>query len=97
MPYLTNIGPRNENECGFGSRGYHIYRRGNTVICKWGQVEVIPGRKIKTVWKYIKSNEIRHRSKEKAIGTLKKQLRGLTKKGYRQLPTGIKIFPKRKK
>jgi hypothetical protein len=97
MPYLINVGPRPENESGFGSRGYHIYRRANTVIWKWGQVEVIPGRKGRTFWKYFKQKNIFHRSKKKAVDALEKKLVALVDKGYDQLPVGVMIFPIRRK
>jgi len=44
MPYLVRIGRIDSNKCGVGSRGYAIFRRGKTVILRWGRVDVIEGR-----------------------------------------------------
>jgi hypothetical protein len=42
MPYLVKIGAIQTNKSGVGSRGYHIYRRSQTLVTVWGRVEVRP-------------------------------------------------------
>ena len=43
MAYFTLVGSHGKNrlnKSGFGSRGYWVFRRGSTIIMRWGAIEV---------------------------------------------------------
>lgn len=40
MAYFVRVGVISENKSGVGARGYQIYRRGSSVITRWGGLEV---------------------------------------------------------
>jgi len=44
MAYLTKIGHVESNIGKIGSRGYHVYRRGDVVWSLWGPVDVVRSR-----------------------------------------------------
>lgn len=97
MPYLTNIGTRGririENKSGVGSRGYHIFRINNVVVCRWGGVQVKPGRTI--VWSgRPQEKKYRHRNDVAAKLFVEKRLKKLQlpHEGYDKLPVGQKIW-----
>jgi hypothetical protein len=100
MPYLVRIGRIKVNKSGVGSRGYVIVRRGNVVICRWGQVDVINGA---FYWngsvtdEYYSEKRFR-RSSEAAARTFAKWKKKIlctpdtTRGGYHCLPSRTRIY-----
>ena len=40
MPYFVNVGPFQSNENRPGARGYHIRRKGRSVVVTWGAISI---------------------------------------------------------
>lgn len=99
MPYLVNVGTRGsikKNKSRVGSRGYHIYRRKNIVVCRWGSISVRYGKKIVFMWTGEPAEKrYRYQSEEDAASNYEKKLKKmqLPHEGYNRLPKGNKICP----
>jgi hypothetical protein len=93
MPYFVSIGAFQQNKCGVGSRGYHLYRRGRRIIAEWGAVAVFPGRKFH--WCYATQRKVfPYRSERLAqIGMKERISERIEVEGYSRLPAGVKIHP----
>ena len=98
MAYLTCIGSHGSNrnnQGGFGSRGYWVFRRGSSVVARWGAVQPKRGRIVRVRWIYFQETVYRCGSPAKAA----KRLRSLVLKmqlphqGYSLLPRGQRILP----
>jgi hypothetical protein len=97
MPYLTCIGGHGavgKNKGGAGSRGYWIFRRGRTVIVRYGAVQVERSTHVSIEWMR-EPREIRY--PERSVAAARELIRKIvTEKtrlehGYRQLGVGVKI------
>ncbi len=90
MTYFVRVGPFRENASGVGARGYHIFRRGNKVVVRWGAIEVKPGARF--LWRYVKEKLCRFGSTNAAKVWLANELnRRSERRDYSPLPTGQKI------
>ena len=97
MPYLTCVGPEGANSLNkdkIGSRGYWIFRRGQSVVTRWGPIVVNRHKRSYQVrWVYFKEKVIRCGSTTRAGTELKrivaKQLGPSL--GYLPLSAGVKI------
>ena len=91
MAYFVKIGGFASNRSGVGSRGYHIYRRGNQVYTVWGPVEVRPGRRF--YWVQTTLHKVFRCSSPEAATRRKQQLIELRsgRKGYSRLGVGARI------
>ena len=100
MPYFTRIGRIDGNKTGVGSRGYHLYRRGNRVLRRWGRIDVTH-RKHPFMWAGRNlPQQLVERDKNsvlaaKRVKALARWLQG-TRMGYESLPSGQKIQPYRR-
>jgi hypothetical protein len=91
MPYLVRIGVIPSNVSGVGSRGYHVFRRGRTVVRRWAGVEVTNTREFYWCQERQELRE-RRRSEEAARATLRRHLKRLEDgDGYDRLPRGVRI------
>ena len=98
MPYLTCIGGHGavgKNRGGTGSRGYWVFRRGSTVIVRYGAVRVQRSRRVWIEWMG-KPREVRHpvRSLAAARALIRQIVADKTRigHGYTQLAKGVKIW-----
>ena len=60
MAYLTNIGPdgsNRSNKFGVGSRGCWVFRRGKTVITRYGPVEAVREKGVRLYWLWWRENK----------------------------------------
>jgi hypothetical protein len=91
MAYFVKIGAIVENKSGVGARGYHLFRRGKSIVARWGAIIVTKDRKF--YWSYAPQEEIyRYRSERAArdaIQQLKQQR--VEQNGYSRLPAGAGI------
>lgn len=90
MPYFVSIGAIKSNKSGVGARGYHLFRRGRTIISRWGAVEVLPGRMFRWVWRRQKTYLMR--SEIAAKSSYQRRLRERSA-SYDRLPVGATIMP----
>ena len=98
MPYLTCIGGHGaagRNRGGAGSRGYWIFRRGLSVIVRYGPVGVGRSQRVWIEWMG-KPREVRHpRRSVTAARALIPQIvdrKSRPGHGYRRLAPGVKIW-----
>jgi hypothetical protein len=90
MAYFVRIGAFRGNVSGVGSRGYHIFRRAQKVIVRWGAIEVRPGARF--YWRYAQEKVFRFRSVSAAASRLAAEIkRRAVRERYSQLPRGQKI------
>ena len=96
MPYFIKIGYIKENVSGYGQRGYHCFRKGKSVVRRWGAVEA--HRSYKVHWRG-NPQEIKQLfpTVDSARQELEKRNRLILKEGYSKLPAKKKILPRRKK
>jgi hypothetical protein len=93
MPYLIKIGPIKENKSGVGSRGYHVYRRGRTVVSEWGPVDVVRSGNRMFDWSFAPQPRVeRYASVQIARDALNKHLARRERNGYSLLPARVKIL-----
>ena len=91
MAYFVKIGPFPENWSGVGSRGYHIYRRGKTVIVRWGAIEVKSGARF--YWRYANPKTFPFKSEQAAKAWLAAEIeRRESRQRYSRLPPGQRIL-----
>lgn len=103
MPYLTFIGPHagaRYNVSRFASRGYWLFRRGSTVVTRWGPIKV-DGRRGYTVrwacqWR---EKTYRYGSPASAKAQLQERLEDFLRAGhgYQRMEHGTKILAPRQK
>src|SRR6266446_1369434 len=93
MPYFVRIGSIKSNKSGVGARGYHLFRRGRTIIARWGAVEVLPRRMFRWIWRRQKTFLMR--SEATAKTSYERQLRERSA-SYDRLPAGASIMPSAK-
>lgn len=99
MGYYVNVGHFNENKSGLGSRGWRIWRRGNSVHLMWGAVRVHHlKRKVVIEWTELRPQVRTHRFRSASLAEKFRLLRIKTKtsgrngnKGYSKLSKGGKI------
>jgi hypothetical protein len=95
MTYLVNIGASGANAnnvSGIGSRGYHVFRRGRTVVCRWAGVEVSAHRRF--TWSRTPAEKsFTHHSEAEAKEFLRALIHAKTRPGvgYSRLPQGSSI------
>lgn len=90
MPYFVRIGAIKSNQSGVGARGYHLFRRGRTIITRWGAVAVLPGRAFRWIWRREKTYLMR--SEAAAKSSYQRRLRERSA-SYDRLPVGASIMP----
>lgn len=90
MPYFVRIGAIKSNVSGIGSRGYHLFRRGRTVVIRWGPVVVVRGRIRKFRWVSQQERRYTLRTPEAARADCARRIaeRAAT---YSRLPCGVSI------
>lgn len=98
MPYLTCIGGHGavgKNRGGAGSRGYWIFRRGRTVIVRYGAVQVHRSTRVWIEWKG-QPREVRH--PVGSVAAARERIRKIVDEktrpghGYTRLAAGVKIW-----
>jgi hypothetical protein len=90
MAYFVNIGASKENKSGVQSRGYHLFRRANHVIARWGAIMVTKDRKF--YWCYSPQEEIyKYRSEQEARNAIQELIWERERGGYSRLPVGARI------
>lgn len=90
MPYFVRIGAIDSNVSGVGSRGYHLFRRGRTVVVRWGPVVVVRGRKRKFRWVSQQQKVYRLRTPEEARADCVRRI-AERENTYSRLPRGVSI------
>ena len=99
MPYFTLIGPHGANRyntSGFGSRGYWLFRRGSTVVTRWGGVITVSRSPFRINWSSgYAERVIKCRTVEAARAELTRRIALLTRacEGYARMPRGMRIGP----
>lgn len=88
MPYFVRVGVVEQNLSGVGTRGYHLFRRGRTVVARWGPVEVLPGRQFR--WVYRRERRYTMRSEAVAIADYERRVADRME-SYDRLPRGVSI------
>ncbi len=92
MAYLTLVGHVPQNQTGVGSRGYHVFRRGRTVVTMWGAIEVRRNPGATFHWAYTpRRKSYRRGSEAAAIDLLKRIVAEQLAQGYTRLPPGSHI------
>jgi len=90
MPYFVRVGPFRGNVSGVGARGYHIFRRAQKVIVRWGAIEVRPGARF--YWRYTSEKVFRLGSVTAAASKLAAEIKRRTgREHYSRLPSGQRI------
>ena len=98
MPYLTCIGGHGvagNNKGGAGSRGYWVFRRGRTVVVRYGAVTVLRSKRVWIEWMGL-PREVRHRAG--SVAGARQMIRQIVDEktgrehGYTGLATGVKIW-----
>jgi hypothetical protein len=102
LAYLTCIGSdgaNRNNDCGHGSRGYWIRRRGSVVFLTWGPVEMVKdGHGYRVFWLSLGQHRpLRCGTVTRAKKTIKERIASLTGNAlkYCRMKPGNRIFPKR--
>jgi hypothetical protein len=95
MAFLVNIGSGGtnyRNKSGVGSRGYHIFQRDTTVVCRWAGVAVSSKREF-TWTRKPREQMFTHRTRKAASAYLAKRIHTMTQSGagYRELQPGVRI------
>jgi len=92
MAYFIKIGAIQQNKSRVGSRGYQLFRRGRSIIARWGAVKVAPGRKF--YWCYTPQEErYKYRSEQAAREAMQELIKHrVERKGYSRLPVGARIM-----
>jgi hypothetical protein len=89
MPYFVRIGVIPTNKRGVGSRGYQMFRRGRTIVVRWGAVEVRPHGRF--FWFHEPQEKVyRHASESAAKRAIREMMR-LREQTYSKLPRGVAI------
>jgi hypothetical protein len=93
MPYFVRVGAIRENESGVGSRGYQMFRRGKTIVVRFGPVEVHRSGNLQShfFWARRPQEKTYRRSSEESA---KRSLREMTREReheYSKLPRGVRI------
>jgi hypothetical protein len=88
MPYFVQLGPIASNQSGVGSRGYQLFRKGCTIITRWGPVEVRPGRRF--FWVHRQERCYPMRSERLAREEYHRRLAARVV-SYKRLPKGVQI------
>lgn len=91
MAYFVRVGVISENKSGVGARGYQLYRRGSSVITRWGGVEVTTKRSY--FWAVTPQEKI-YRCRTPELARLKcaeLATRRVGEEKYQRLPSGAKI------
>ena len=96
MPYFIKIGFIEGNISGYGQRGYHCFRRGNTLVRRWGAVEA--HRSYKVHWRSKPQEKQQQFPNARAArAALDKRISLILNGGYSRLPAKKKILPRRRK
>jgi hypothetical protein len=90
VPYFVRIGAIKGNQSGVGARGYHLFRRGRTIVTRWGAVVVLPGRVFRWIWRREKTYLMRSEAAAKSSYQRWLSERSST---YDRLPVGASIMP----
>ncbi len=90
VPYFVRIGAIKSNQSGVGARGYHLFRRGRTIVTRWGAVVVLPGRVFRWIWRREKRFSMRSEAAARASYQRLVKERSAT---YDRLPPGVSIMP----
>ena len=92
MPYFVKIGPIKQNKGGVGSKGYQQFRRGQSIVTRWGPIDA---KGAKFYWRHSPSEKIyTHRSEKLAALDLQERNRVRENlERYSRLPSGVKIRP----
>ncbi len=97
MAWFTLVGHIAGNKSGVGARGYHVFRRGTAVVCRFGKIEVTGGGASRFKWAHHVSERVyRCRTVKKALEHKKLLEQGLmtpfaTRDAYRRLPRGVRL------
>ena len=94
MPYFVNVGPFQSNENRPGARGYHIRRKGRSVVVTWGSISLRRRRHVEYVWSARTFYKPYRCSSISAAETKREELiaRRVEKEGYKRLSVGDKII-----
>jgi len=101
MAYLTNIGPdgsNRSNKFGVGSRGYWVFRRGKTVMTRYGPVEAVREKGVRLYWLWWRENKkIKCDSVIEALSQVQQVIdkQKLPRLGYSLLRHGVRIHRQR--
>jgi hypothetical protein len=90
VPYFVWIGVLNPNKINIGARGYQLFRRGRTIISRWGRVVVLPGRMFRWIWRREKRYSLPTEAAAKASYKQRLKQRLATSE---RLPVGASIMP----
>ncbi len=99
MPYLTFIGPHagaKYNVSGFASRGYWVFRRGSSLVVRWGAVVVVKHQTYTVRWRDHWQQKIYDcGSVAAAKQSLADRLRHFQRSshGYKLMRRGVRIHP----
>lgn len=90
MPYFVRVGAFRGNVSGVGARGYHIFRKAQTVTVRWGAIEARPGARF--YWRYTSEKVFRFRSVAAAASWHAAEIkRRSNREHYSRLPSGQSI------
>lgn len=88
MPYFVRIGAERGNKSGVGSRGYHLQRRGRSILARWGGVRV--NNRQFTWSSYPQEKLYKYRTESDAKSDLLRRIRERERR-YSRLPAGQSI------
>lgn len=89
MAYFVRIGAIRTNMSGVGSRGYQLFRRGRTIVVRWGPVEVRRHRRF--FWVHKPQEKIYRRASENAAKQEIREMMRVRERTYSKLPRSVRI------
>jgi len=88
VAHFVRIGVIESNLSGVGARGYQLFRRGRSIVARWGPVVVLPGANFRWVYWQQKVYKL---ASETAAKTKYAKLLTQRAATYSRLPTGRSI------